>query len=102
MIINPWTMQKFGVEISPWSSHGKLEGKDKKLSEYNTDAKKNFEKEMKKHKAYWRKYGVSYITYTDEDLEDIESIWIEVKECLEAEEKPDQPEMEFLELLKLN
>lgn len=101
LIINPWSMSKVGFEISPWSTHGKLKGKDRKMSEYNKDAKNNFEKEMKKHKQYWRKYGINYITYTDEDLKDIDNIWREIKSFLEVPNTSTQLEIHLIdELLK--
>lgn len=86
--INPWSMSKFGFEISPWSSHGQLKGARSTMKEFNEQAQVNFEKEMAKQKSYWREYGVSYITYTDTDLKDIEGIWREVKEKLDLVVKP--------------
>jgi hypothetical protein len=49
-------MNKVAFELSPWSTHGYL-AKTKKLSqaEINEMAKDNFEKEMAKHKAFFRK-----------------------------------------------
>lgn len=61
LIINPWSMSKIGFEFSPWSSHGELTGANRKLKDYNEDAKNNFEKEMRKHKKYWRKYDINYV-----------------------------------------
>lgn len=95
-IINPWSMEKSGFEFSPWSSHGQLKGATKKLSEHNKEAKETFEKEMRKHKKYWRKYGVSYIVYTDEDLADMDAIWSEMRSHLEDNEKAEQLELALL------
>jgi hypothetical protein len=96
LIINPWNMSKIGFEFSPWSTHGELTGAGKKLKEYNEEAKANFEKEMKKHKKYWRKYGVNYLTYTDEDLSDIDSVWEEIKKYLEIPRNSDQLELQLM------
>lgn len=101
LIINPWSMEKFGFEISPWSTHGKLKGRGRKMAAYDQDAQANFEKEMRKHKRYWRKYGVSYITYTDEDLEDMNRVWDEIRACLEIADIPDQLELALIEELNL-
>lgn len=96
LLINPWSLEKFGFEISPWSTHGRLKGAGRRMSDYNNDARKNFEDEMRKHKDYWRKYGISYITYTDEDIADMENVWQEVKRHLEVSEEPAQLELALL------
>lgn len=96
LIINPWSMEKSGFEFSPWSSHGQLSGAKRTLTEYNKEAKENFEKEMRKHKKYWRKFGVSYIVYTDEDLADMDEIWNEMRNHLENSEEAEQLELALL------
>lgn len=95
-IINPWTMSKTGFEVSPSSSHGTLKGKKKTLKELSADVQAWFEKEMKKHKDYWRKYGINYVVYTDSDLENIQVIWLEMKNHLESYEAPDQLELQLM------
>jgi len=99
LIINPWDMSKTGFEFSPWSSHGQLHGKHKTLSELDKEAKSNFENEMKKHKKYWRKYGINYITYTDSDLSDMDRVWLEIKRYLTISPPDEQLEFEFLDQL---
>jgi len=102
LIINPWNMSKVGFELSPWSTHGKLTGANRKLKEYNDDAKENFEKEMNKHKKYWRKYNINYVTYTDVDLADINSVWTEIEKYLENSSGPEQLELQLItELLTI-
>lgn len=88
LIVNPWSMSKFGFEISPSSSHTKLTGAKKKLKELNQQAQDIFEAEMRKHKSYWRKYGITYITYTDQDLSEMDTVWEDVRENLECNVKP--------------
>ncbi len=101
LIINPWDMSKTGFEFSPWSSHGKLKGKDKTLSELDDDARTNYEREMDKHKKYWRRYGVNYVTYTDQDIEDLNSVWLEIKKFLTISPPDEQLEFDFLQRLNL-
>jgi hypothetical protein len=96
LIINPWSLKKSGFEVSPWSSHGQLKGADKPLAEHNRDAKAHFEREMEKHKKYWRKFGIAYVTYTDADLKDMDAIWEEINQHLEIGEPPDQLELAIL------
>jgi len=95
-IITPWTMSKVGFELSPSSTHGVLKGKNKTLKGLSADVHTWFEKEMKKHKEYWRKYGINYIVYTDSDLEDIEGIWLEIKKHLESYDAPDHLELQLM------
>jgi hypothetical protein len=100
LIINPWTLEKVGFEFSPWSTHGKLKGAGRPMAAYNREAKENFELEMAKHKKYWRKYGVNYITYTDIDLLNMDTIWEEIRGHLEPAEVPQQLELSMLSDLK--
>ncbi len=67
------------------------------MAEYNKEAKENFETEMRKHKKYWRKFGVTYIIYTDEDLLNMNDIWLEIKQHLEVAEEPEQLELALLD-----
>jgi len=96
LIINPWSLEKYGFEFSPWSTHGQLKGANRPMSEYNNEAKEQFETEMRKHKKYWRKFGVTYIIYTDEDLANMDDVWGEIKRHLEVSEEPEQLELALL------
>lgn len=99
LIVNPWSLDKYGFEFSPWSTHGQLKGAKRSMSEYNKEARENFEKEMTKHKKYWRKFGVTYIIYTDDDLLNIDDIWSEIKRHLEVSVEPEQLEFAMIEEL---
>lgn len=82
-VIDPITMQKTGFELSPWSSHGELTGtKSKTQKEINAEASANFDKEMKKHKQYYKKHGIFALIYTDADLADMDGVFADVEECL--------------------
>lgn len=84
-IIEPNDLNKIGFELSPWSSHGQLTGvKDMTQAEINDKAKGNFEKEMTKHKNYFKKHGIFCLIYTDEDLKDVGSIFNDMKKYLES------------------
>lgn len=90
-VIDPDTMDKVGFELSPWSSHGELTGtKGKSQKEINQEAKANFEKEMKKHKSFYKKHGVYALIYTDMDLARPETIFDDIKARLEANNAPKQ------------
>ncbi|PSU64046.1 topoisomerase [Photobacterium phosphoreum] len=93
MIINPFTLDKVGFELSPWSSHGYLT-KTKGLTqkEINQMAQDNFEKEMKKHRGYFKKYDVFTLIYTDEQLADCNKLFEEeIKPYL----LPERPSMQL-------
>ena len=86
-------MEKIGFEISPWSTHGKLSGKHKTLIELNDEARENFEKEMKKIRAYFKKYNVPSFHFSDSDLVDLDGVWSEIQDYLDPGSPPKQLEM---------
>jgi len=102
LIINPYTMDKIGIEISPWSTHGALAGKHKTLKELNKEARQNWEKELKKTKRYFKKYNIMTITYTDSDLVDMDEIFKEIITYLNPEEPPIQLSLNLIEEYFLN
>lgn len=82
-VIDPVTLQKTGFELSPWSSHGELSGtKGKTQKDINAEASANFDKEMRKHKQYYKKHGIFSLIYTDADLTDMDSIFADIEDCL--------------------
>ena len=94
-------MQKQGFELSPWSTHGYIKGvKNKTQFEVNEEAKSNFEKEMRKHKEYFRKFNIFTLIYTDEDLKDTQAIFDEMKEFLIPKRENPQLLATALERLK--
>jgi hypothetical protein len=76
MIINPYTMDKVGIELSPWSTHGELKKignlSQKKINEM---AKANFEKEMRKLRKYFKEHNVTCLIYTDDMLKDSKKLF---------------------------
>lgn len=83
-IIDPYQLTKVGFEFSPWSTHGYL-AKTKTLTaaEINRIAQDNFEREMTKHKDFFRKHGIFVLIYTDADLTDLAKIFGDMKRFLE-------------------
>jgi len=82
-VIDPVTMQKTGFEISPWSSHGEITGTaGKTQKKINAEASANFDKEMKKHKQYYKNYGIFGLIYTDADLIDMDGVFADIEDCL--------------------
>lgn len=96
-IINPYTMDKIGFEFSPWSTHGQLTGKDKNLKELNAEALSNFEKELNKMKAYFKKFNVFTLTYSDSDLKDMDTVFNDIKKYLNPSEPPTQLSLNLID-----
>ena len=85
-IFEPQNMIKIGIELSPWSTHGKL-SKIKKLTQkkVNEKASDNFEKEMQKHKEYFFNHDVFVLIYTDSDLADMGGVFETIRIYLEPQ-----------------
>ena len=87
-LIDPSEFNRIGIELSPWSTHGHL-AKLKRLTQakINEMASDNFEKEMRKHKDFFRKYGIFVLIYTDSDLADMGRVFAELRRFLEHKEE---------------
>lgn len=82
-VIDGTTMQKTGFEISPWSTHGLLTGtKGKTQKAINTEASANFDNEMAKQKAYFKKHGIFALIFTDADLANMDGVWAQIADAL--------------------
>jgi hypothetical protein len=97
LMINPLTMDKIGIELSPWSSHGQLSGKHKNLSELNKEALDNFEKEIKKMKAYFKKYKIYTLIFPDSELKNIEELFNDIKKYLVVSVPSEQLSLDLFE-----
>jgi hypothetical protein len=97
-VLDAETMSKVGFELSPWSSHGLITGtKSKSQHEINEEAKANFEKEMRKHKNFYKKHGVFALIYTDSDLAKPDEIFADIQACLEPREPGKQLSFNMIE-----
>ena len=97
-IIDPVELDKVGFELSPWSTHGYI-SKTKSMTQkkINEIAKGNFEKEMKKHKDFFRKYGIFVLIYTDKDLLDLDKVFEDMKNYLEPKSIAMQLQFQLME-----
>ena len=97
-IIEPNDLNKIGFELSPWSTHGQLKGtKSMTQKAINEKASANFEKEMKKHKSYFKKHGIFTLIYTDEDLKDTADVFEDMKNYLEPKTSSQQLKMHIFD-----
>lgn len=82
-IIDGTTMERVGFEFSPSSSHTTIsDTKNKTQKQINAEAAANFEKEMAKHKAYFKKFGIFVLIYTDADLANMGTVFSDIKNYL--------------------
>jgi hypothetical protein len=97
-IIEPIELNKIGFELSPWSSHGYLKKtKSMTQAEINQLASDNFEREMRKHKDYFKKHGIFALIYTDSDLNDIKLIFNDMIKYMEPKTAGKQLQFHILE-----
>lgn len=83
-ILNSYTRELIGFEISPQSTHMQISGiKTKTQKDMNEDIKEKWEKEMAKRNEYFSQYGITTITFTDEMLKNIENCFEIIKRFLE-------------------
>jgi len=82
-VFNPYSMKMTGFEISPSYSHMSVKGiKGKTQKSVNEDLSKKWDREMGKRNEYFSKYGLSTVTFTDENLSDIDSCFLQIKMAL--------------------
>lgn len=68
-ILNSHTMEMIGFEFSPHSTHMAVSKiKDKKQKDVNEELSIKWNKEMTKRNKYFSGYGITTITFTDNDL----------------------------------
>jgi len=92
---NPFTMDKIGFELSPWSSHGLLQGNKKTLIQINAEALENFEREILKSRAYYKRYKIPILHYSNSDLANLDNVWKEMLPFLNPGEPPRHLEMKL-------
>jgi hypothetical protein len=103
LVINPYTMDKIGFELSPWSTHGQLtlksknDNKVKTSKEVNTEALQNFEKETNKMKDFFKKHNIYTLIFTESDLKDMNNVFDEIKKFLHPMEPPVQLSLNLID-----
>ncbi|HEY4317171.1 MAG TPA: hypothetical protein VGN04_06185 [Herbaspirillum sp.] len=83
-VLNSYTMQMTGFEISPASSHMSIAGKAEKTQQtLNAELAVKWGKEANKRNAYFDKYGLTIVTFTDAELTNLERCWQHILAALE-------------------
>ncbi|KUL93392.1 hypothetical protein DK26_24050 [Bosea sp. WAO] len=97
-IIDPYTMRKVGYELSPWSTHGYLSSiRGLNQAKINEMASDNFEKEMLKHRSFFKKHDIYALIYTDSQLANIVSVFEDMKQYLDPVDKVVQLDFHLLD-----
>lgn len=95
-ILNFHTGERIGFELSPQSSHMSVSGiKTKTQVEMNKDLAKKWNHEMVKRNEYFQQYGITTITFTDEQLKDMDHCFETMKYYL-MKRKTQQKSIEVL------
>jgi len=99
LVVNPYTFDRTGFELSPWSTHGYLyKTKELTQAQINAMAADNFAKEVKKHRSFFKKHGVMSVIFTDDDLQNVQEIFDEyVLPCLTPEKPKTQLSFQIME-----
>ena len=78
-------MRCIGIEISPASSHSRVKTlKDKTtkkptlLKDVNIELAKSWNKETSKRNDYFKRFGITTITFSDDDLADLDGCFKEI------------------------
>jgi hypothetical protein len=72
-VLNSYVMKMTGFEISPASTHIHVERtKEKTQKSLNFELSQEWSKEMTKRNSYFSKYGISTVTFTDTDLDNMD------------------------------
>jgi len=102
LIINPFTLDKIGIELSPWSTHGEFSGTDKTgkkrtIKGMNHEAKSIVEKDVEKVRAYFKRHNVVTLTYMDTSLADMDQLFMEIVKYLNPNDPPEQLSLHLID-----
>ena len=103
LVINPYTMDKIGFELSPWSTHGRLtlkstkDNKVKTSKEINDEALQHFENETNKLKAFFNKHDIYTLIFTEYNLKDLDGVFDAIKKYLNPMEPPVQLSLNLID-----
>ena len=90
-VLNSHTMEYVGFELSPHSSHMSVAGiKGKKQKEVNKELKIKWNNEISKRNRYFLDYGITTVTFSDDELVNISSCFDILKQILSKRPKKSQ------------
>lgn len=87
-VLNSHVMSSTGFELSPASTHQSISGiRSKTQQEINQELSKQWKKEMQKRNGYFDNFGISIVTFTDDDLQDLDSCFLRIEHYLKQRSK---------------
>jgi hypothetical protein len=99
-IMNPHTMSLVGFEISPASTHNAvLKIKTRTQKDVNSELARKWGREMDKRNRYFSDYGISTVTFTGDDVTDLDSCFTQMQAYLSERGEEDASLEEQLEKL---
>lgn len=82
-ILNSHTKELIGIELSPNSTHMAISGiKNKLQKDVNAEISVKWDKEMKKRNDYFSQFDITTLTFSDENLKDVDKCFEEIKKYL--------------------
>lgn len=88
-VLNGHTFDFTGYELSPASTHIRIEKSSQKTQvELNRGLAKDWQHEVSKRNAYFQTYGISVVTFADDDLKDIDRCFLRIEQALCARSSP--------------
>lgn len=82
-IFNPYTFEFIGFELSPASTHMAISGAGKTQTDINKELAEKWNKECAKRNEYFAQFGITTITFSDNDLQHIDDCFEILKIYLE-------------------
>lgn len=80
VVLNSHVMESTGFELSPSSTHLAISGiTTKTQTQLNKDLAEQWKKEMNKRNEYFASFGIPIITFTDDDLQDLDKCFAVIK-----------------------
>lgn len=84
-VLNIFTKQYIGIELSPQSTHMKVEKtKDKTQTKMNEELSEKWQKEASKRNDFFKQFGITTITFADKDLSDIKNCFDKIAPYLDS------------------
>lgn len=88
-VLNGHTFEFTGFEFSPASTHVRVEKlSDRTKADINRELAQSWQKEVSKRNAYFLTYGVSVVTFADDDLKDVDACFYRIESALRARTAP--------------
>lgn len=87
-VLNPFTMKMVGFELSPSSSHMSISGiRSKTQVKLNEELSEKWSRESDKRNKYFCDFGISIVTFSDTELQDVDACFRTIVSYIEERPK---------------